>query len=501
MAVEELPYRLSYRLDLNEILLLSYIYDAQASPTMSHIIDNGNVYTWLNHAKIQSDLPILNVEERQLKRFINHLVESDLICSQQVAVNGVRGSRAYYGITETCEKLRYDHTESEQGSKMSPNSGGLGVKNVPSYNLVNLDNKLDNTISKDIVAKAPTENPIQESDIESLTEYEQHMYSEDVRKKRKIEGAQPQKTKKLSLWDKCVQDIEAYTADEELRESLKDYLKLRLAMKDKPMYQAQWRALLKKIGTCSGDPQSQLNGFMLRRLKSNVLDLPEKTYINEYVEMTAKQAQIYKEVYNSITANLDLIKAASNPLAEMIRLRQATGYTGILSSTIQESAKLDRMEELVEDAIANGKKVVIFSNWTQMTGAICDRLRNKYGIGLITGETPDSNRQTVVQMFQEGKLDVLVGTIGAMGTGLTLTAGTVEIFMDEPWNRANKEQAEDRCHRIGQTENLTIYTLLTKNTIDERIHELVMQKGAMADMLVDGKVVGDKGAIIDYLLS
>lgn len=247
--------------------------------------------------------------------------------------------------------------------------------------------------------------------------------------------------------------------------------------------------------------QSQLNGFMLRRLKSNVLDLPEKTYINEYVEMTAKQAQIYKEVYNSITANLDLIKAASNPLAEMIRLRQATGYTGILSSTIQESAKLDRMEELVEDAIANGKKVVIFSNWTQMTGAICDRLRNKYGIGLITGETPDSNRQTVVQMFQEGKLDVLVGTIGAMGTGLTLTAGTVEIFMDEPWNRANKEQAEDRCHRIGQTENLTIYTLLTKNTIDERIHELVMQKGAMADMLVDGKVVGDKGAIIDYLLS
>ena len=133
--------------------------------------------------------------------------------------------------------------------------------------------------------------------------------------------------------------------------------------------------------------------------------------------MTAKQAQIYKEVYNSITANLDLIKAASNPLAEMIRLRQATGYTGILSSTIQESAKLDRMEELVEDAIANGKKVVIFSNWTQMTGAICDRLRNKYGIGLITGETPDSNRQTVVQMFQEGKLDVLVGTIGAMGTG------------------------------------------------------------------------------------
>jgi len=249
--------------------------------------------------------------------------------------------------------------------------------------------------------------------------------------------------------------------------------------------------------------QSQLNGFMLRRFKDEVLDLPEKTRINEYVEMTAKQAQIYKEVYNSIMANIDMVKMANNPLAEMIRLRQATGYTGILSSTIQESAKLDRMEELVDDARANGKKVVIFSNWKQMTDAIYDRLYSKgYGVSCITGETKDEDRQTIVNLFQESKnCNVLIGTIGAMGTGITLTAGTVEIFMDEPWNRANKEQAEDRCHRIGQTKNLTIYTLLTKGTIDERIHELIEKKGAMADMLVDGKVVGNKGELVDYLLS
>ena len=247
--------------------------------------------------------------------------------------------------------------------------------------------------------------------------------------------------------------------------------------------------------------QKQLDKIMLRRLKKDVLDLPEKTHIDEYVEMTPKQAQIYREVTADIKMNIDQIKMQNNPLAELIRMRQATGYTGILSSTIKESAKLDRMEELVEEAVQNGKKVVIFSNWTQMTGAICDRLRTKYGIGLITGETPDSNRQTVVQMFQDGKLDVMVGTIGAMGTGLTLTAGTVEIFMDEPWNRANKEQAEDRCHRVGTTENITIYTILCKDTIDERIHELVERKGAMADALVDGKVKIDKGTMLDFLLS
>ena len=201
--------------------------------------------------------------------------------------------------------------------------------------------------------------------------------------------------------------------------------------------------------------------------------------------------------------NIDMVKAAINPLAEMIRLRQATGYTGILSSAIQESAKLDRMEELVEDAISNDKKVVIFSNWTQMTDVVYDRLAGKgYGVSVITGETKDEDRQNVVNLFQNSpNCKVLIGTIGAMGTGLTLTAGTVEIFMDEPWNMALKDQAIDRCHRIGQKQNITVYTMLTKNTIDERIHELVTKKGAMADMLVDGKVAGDKGAIVDYLLS
>ena len=88
-----------------------------------------------------------------------------------------------------------------------------------------------------------------------------------------------------------------------------------------------------------------------------------------------------------------------------------------------------------------------------------------------------------------------------MGTGLTLTAGTVEIFLDEPWNRANKEQAEDRCHRVGTTDNVTIYTLICKGTIDERINDLVYQKGAMADALVDGKVNMASEDLLDFLLS
>lgn len=246
--------------------------------------------------------------------------------------------------------------------------------------------------------------------------------------------------------------------------------------------------------------QKQLNEIMLRRLKNDVLDLPEKTHITEYVEMTPKQEQIYKEVTAQIRMNIDQIKMQNNPLAELIRMRQATGYTGILSSTIKESAKLDRMEELVEEAVENGKQVVIFSNWTQMTDAIWARLHNKYRLSIITGETKDIDRQDNVAEFQSGASQVIVGTIGAMGTGLTLTAGTVEIFMDEPWNRANKEQAEDRCHRVGTKENVTIYTLVCKGTIDERINELVEKKGAMADALVDGKIAINKGQLLDFLI-
>ena len=246
--------------------------------------------------------------------------------------------------------------------------------------------------------------------------------------------------------------------------------------------------------------REQLDSIMLRRLKADVLDLPEKTHITEYVEMTPKQEQIYKEVTNAIKMNIDQIKMATNPLAELIRMRQATGYTGILSSTIKESAKLDRMEELVEEAVENGKKVVIFSNWTQMTNVIYDRL-HKYGALMITGETADKDRMNFVNAFQtKPDRKVIIGTIGAMGTGLTLTAGTVEIFLDEPWNRANKEQAEDRCHRVGTKENVTIYTLVCKDTIDERINELVEKKGAMADALVDGKINMDKGQLLDFLI-
>ena len=249
---------------------------------------------------------------------------------------------------------------------------------------------------------------------------------------------------------------------------------------------------------------AQVHEIMLRRLKSEVLDLPEKIYVDDIVEMDGKQAVMYKEVEAGLKADyingdIDL----TNPLSALIRLRQTTGYPGILSDEITESAKLDRMEELVENCTSNDEKVIIFSNWTQMTDAICNKLKSSgHNVGVITGETPDSSRQEIVDVFQNSSdLSVLVGTIGAMGTGLTLTAATTVIFVDEPWNKALFDQAVDRAHRIGQKNNITIYSIMCKDTIDERIHNLIYKKGAMSDAIIDGKVVGNKNEVFDYLLN
>lgn len=247
-----------------------------------------------------------------------------------------------------------------------------------------------------------------------------------------------------------------------------------------------------------GELQSNLESLMLRRLKKDALDLPEKFHSIEYVEMSSKQAKVYNEVKQEIKEQIDKIKISNNPLAQLIRLRQAIGFTGILSSQIKESAKLNRLEEIVEELVENGEKAIIFSNWTDMTGPTAERLR-RFNPAIITGEVKDRKEQQE-RFMTDPRCKVIIGTIGAMGTGLTLTAASTVIFLDSPWNRANKEQAEDRAHRIGTTSNVNIITLVCKDTIDERIEELINKKGAMADALVDGKIDLNKSEVIDYLL-
>lgn len=244
-----------------------------------------------------------------------------------------------------------------------------------------------------------------------------------------------------------------------------------------------------------------LDTIMLRRTKEEVLDLPDKVYIKEYVEMGIDQAKVYSDAYRIACQLADTSEANYNPLAEIVRLRQVTGGCGVFENQFNTNPKLDRIEELVKEAINQDDKVVIFSQWTEMIKLIVARLE-KYGITVITGETPDADRQGIVHKFQtDDNIKVFIGSVKAVGAGLTLTAGSTVIFADEPWTEAAKEQCIDRCHRIGTTKTVTVHTIMAHNTIDERVHDIIDHKAGLAYKLVDGQEVYDRGEYCKYLLS
>lgn len=245
-----------------------------------------------------------------------------------------------------------------------------------------------------------------------------------------------------------------------------------------------------------------MSKVMLRRTKGDVLDLPPKVHSIEYVDLTSDQKKLYKEVKEQIVDSIDKIRMHPDPLSEMLRLRQVTGAPEILSTTCTQSAKLDRLVEMIEEIVSVGEKAIIFSQWSTMTDIIRDRLED-YNPAYITGDVKSEMRMGEVNKFQnDDTCKVIIGTVGAMGTGLTLTAASTVIFVDEPWNRGLKDQAEDRAHRIGTRGTVRVVTLIAKDTIDEGIYNLVQKKGRMADFLIDGKVDNrNVTAALDYLLS
>lgn len=232
--------------------------------------------------------------------------------------------------------------------------------------------------------------------------------------------------------------------------------------------------------------ENSLNKNMLRRRKEEVLDLPPKIYTDELLDLDSSQDKLYRDVTNQIIEDIDRIMLLPNPLTELIRLRQVTSNPNILTSKNITNVKYDRILDILESIT---DKVIIFSNWTKVINPLYIKLSSLgYNPALVTGESKDP----IVEMnkFQsDNTCKVILGTTPALGTGYTLTAANTVIFIDEPWSKAIKDQAEDRCHRIGTKGTVNIITLICKDTIDERIHQIIKDKGELSDRIVDGKAV------------
>ncbi len=232
--------------------------------------------------------------------------------------------------------------------------------------------------------------------------------------------------------------------------------------------------------------------FILRRLKRDVLsELPEKNEVVLTAAMEGEQRKLYDAEVSRLKAMLTDSRSDSGQgkmeiLAELTRLRQICCDPSLAYENYKGgSAKLTLCTDLTESCVSSGHKVLLFSQFTSMLSIIEEQLA-KLGIKTVslTGSTPPSKRLEMVERFNTDDTEVFLISLKAGGTGLNLTGADIVIHYDPWWNASAENQATDRAYRIGQKNNVTVYKLIAKGTIEEKIKELQSAKTELADSLV-----------------
>lgn len=243
--------------------------------------------------------------------------------------------------------------------------------------------------------------------------------------------------------------------------------------------------------------KNMLQPNMLRRLKKDILDLPPKIQYTEYIDNSSYQKKLYAEMLAQLEAQKDSIVKSLNPMSAFLKLRQINGSPELVDeccdvtekSYLSKNAKLSRLLELIDEIVDNGEKVVIFSNWVEPLRTLYKFISKRYKTCCYTGTMDSDVREKHKQVFMNNpNYSVMLGTVGALGTSHTLTAARNIIFYDEPWNPSDREQCEDRCHRPGTTQSVNIYTLLSRDTVDESVHKLLSKKEGIANYIVDNEL-------------
>jgi superfamily II DNA or RNA helicase len=266
-----------------------------------------------------------------------------------------------------------------------------------------------------------------------------------------------------------------------------------------PIERGQDRARLRAL-------RAQVAPFILRRTKEEVArDLPPKTEIVRPVELRGAQRDLYESLRVAAHAEVRKVIASKGIgpstvtiLDALMRLRQACCdprlVRGESASQVRESAKYDLLMELLEQQLAQGRRVLVFSQFARMLALIGAGLdeRGTRWVGL-TGATTD--RQQPVDAFQKRQAEVFLITLKAGGTGLNLTAADTVIHYDPWWNPAAQAQATDRAHRIGQTRPVFVYSLIVAGSVEERMLTLQQKKRQLAAGVLGREEPGDDAAM------
>jgi superfamily II DNA or RNA helicase len=256
-----------------------------------------------------------------------------------------------------------------------------------------------------------------------------------------------------------------------------------------------------------------LRPFFLRRTKEHVTpELPPRTDETLYCELDGEQRQVYDQLRlhyrQTLLKKVDregMVKTRFEILEALLRLRQAACHTGLLHAVAaSESAKFEMLLPRLGELVAEGRKALVFSQFTSLLALLRPRL-DAEGIKYeyLDGKTRD--REARVARFQEDETcSLFLISLKAGGVGLNLTAAEYVFLLDPWWNPAVEMQAIDRTHRIGQENPVFAYRLVAQDTVEERILELQAQKRALADAILDAGTGGLRGlerADLDALLS
>ena len=239
--------------------------------------------------------------------------------------------------------------------------------------------------------------------------------------------------------------------------------------------------------------QQLVRPFIMRRLKTDVLkELPDKLEHAVYAQMTDEQNKLYTA--NTLKLQKDLEQQSDSMfktskiqiLAELTKLRQLCCDPSLIYQNYHGgSAKLDTCIQLIENAMAGGHKILLFSQFTSMLDVIERRLKAERILYYrLDGSTKSEQRTRLGNAFNENKIPVFLISLKAGGTGLNLTGADIVIHYDPWWNAAAQNQATDRAHRIGQTHTVTVYKLIARHTIEEKILELQENKKALSDQIL-----------------
>ncbi len=246
--------------------------------------------------------------------------------------------------------------------------------------------------------------------------------------------------------------------------------------------------------------QQRLNAvvqpFMLRRRKEQVAaELPEKTEIIREVVLGGAQAQLYESIRLAMQARVKkllkqrgLARSHIEMLDALLKLRQTCCHPQLVkvpaARRVKESAKTLHALEMIEELIEEGRKILLFSQFTEMLGLLEVALKERnIAFVKLTGRT--RKRDVVIDAFQHGEVPLFLISLKAGGTGLNLTAADTVIHYDPWWNPAVERQATDRTHRIGQDKPVFVYKLVAKDTVEEKIVAMQARKQALADATVE----------------